>query len=76
MVGQFIATTPEELKLYLMAAVQRRILEFDSQSAAARAWGIPQSTVNEIANGKDRWSSQYLLDLLLRDGQTVKVELM
>ena len=69
----FLAATPEELKAGLLAAVQHRIARYKSQSAAARAWGVAQSTVNEIANGKERCSSQYLIELLLLDGCTLQV---
>lgn len=66
----------EELKDCLMTEVQNRIKAHDSQAAAARAWNVPQSTVNEIANGKDRWTVQYLVELLFRDGLVLKVEVM
>jgi len=69
-----IAMTSEELKAELMKAVQDRISAKESQSAAAREWGVPQSTVNEIARGKDRWSVGFLLDLMMRDGLVVQVE--
>ena len=69
-----IAMTSDELKAELMTAVQDRISAKESQSAAAREWGVPQSTVNEIARGKDRWSVGFLLDLMMRDGLVVKVE--
>lgn len=71
-----IATTSEELKNCLMDSVQHRINCKDSQSAAAREWGIPQSTVNEIAKGKDKFTVQYLIELLMRDGLVVKMELI
>jgi predicted XRE-type DNA-binding protein len=69
----FIAMTSEELRHNLMTAVQKRILAHESQSAAARAWGVPQSVVNEIANNNERCSSQYLMDLLMKDGAAIKM---
>lgn len=70
----FIAMTPEELKANLVEAVQRRIKRHKSQSAAARAWGVPQPTVNWIANGKvERFSAIYMTRLLMLDGAAIKM---
>lgn len=69
----FIAMTPEELHHCLMDAVQKRIKKYESQSAAAREWGVPQSIVNEIANNRERCSDQYLLELLMLDGAAIKM---
>lgn len=71
----FIAETPEEMKSSLLTAVRGRIELHASQSEAARQWGVPQSTINEIVKGKDRCSIDYLLDLLMLDGQTIRVEI-
>lgn len=76
MATSFVAMTHEELKDCLTTAVQDRIKAHESQAAAARAWQVPQSTVNEIANGKDRFTAQYLIEMLFRDGLVVKVELL
>jgi len=73
--NSFIANTKQEMRGHLQTAVQRRIELHESQSSAARAWGVPQSTINEIVKGKAKWSTEYLLGLLMRDGLTIKVEL-
>lgn len=71
-----VATTRKALKGGLLRAVRGRIELHVSQSEAARQWGVPQSTINAIVNGKDRCSVDYLLDLLMRDGQTIRMEII
>lgn len=67
-------TSVDGLKTASMIALQAQIKKYLTQFDVGIAWGIPQSTVSDIATGKEsRFRAEYLLDLLFKSGSKVKL---
>ena len=64
------------LKVVIVRALQGRASEHESQHKCAKAWGIPQPTVNYIVNAKmERLTIKQLLGIAWKSGATINIGL-
>ena len=71
-----IAKSGLDVKLFLMAALQDKILEYETQHDAADALEVSQPTVSNIINGKfEKFRHDYLMNLLFKTGAKIQLSL-
>lgn len=74
--GEANVRDEHHLKRVIVRELQTEAARHDSQHKCARAWGIPQPTVNYIVNAKmERLTVKQLLGIAWKSGATINIGL-